>query len=238
MTVEGCAMARGKAPGDEDVRMMQREISDVLLAHGRRIRYGNDLATVRKVLGEVQAGVAEFLRASGAPGSEVCAEPGGILPAEAGTTATPGASMSVAARAKMLAADDIAQGRVVGSRGAPGFLVRGITERRRVRELEQGEAKAQQRARWIKTADRLPTAADHPGGAVRRDSWGRVVPIDHVPCLVVLRAQPREVALLLWNLHHECWDDAGGDDFYCGAGDVLHWMPAPAVPTEEASNGE
>lgn len=133
--------------------MMQREISDVLLAHGRRIRYGNDLAAVRKVLGEVQTDVAEFLRASGAPGGEVCAESGGALPTEAGTTATPGASMSIAARAKMLAADDIAQGRVVGSRGAPGFLVRGITERRRARELEQDEA---QRAGCLCQAEAPP----------------------------------------------------------------------------------
>jgi hypothetical protein len=220
-------------PEDEDVRMMQREISDVLLAHGRRIRCGNDLATVRKALGEVQTDVAEFLRASGAPG-----RPSGILPAEAGTTATPGASMSVAARAKMLAADDIAQGRVVGSRGAPGFLVRGATERRRARELEQDEAKAQQRAGWIKTADRLPTAADHPGGAVRRDSWGRVVPIDHVPCLVVTPDHPDEVALLLWNLHHLCWDDTSGDDFRCAAEYVSHWMPAPAVPAVEVPDGK
>ncbi len=91
---------------------------------------------------------------------------------------------------------------------------------------------------WIKSATRLPIAADHPGGPTRKNHWGQDVPIDHVPCLVVLRAHPREVALLPWNLRHECWDDASGDDFYCGAGDVLHWMPAPAVPAEEVPDGE
>jgi hypothetical protein len=154
-------------PEDEDVRMMQCEISNVLLAHGRRIRCGNDLATVRKVLGDVQTDVAEFLRASGAPGGEVCAESGGALPAEAGTTATPGASMSIAARAKMLAADDIAQGRVVGSRGAPGFLVRGATERRRARELEQDGA---QRAGCLCQAEAPPSPSrehmEHLGATI------------------------------------------------------------------------
>lgn len=148
----------------ENVRGLQCQISDAVRDRASRIRNGNDLATVRKVLGEVRESAAQWLRQTG------------------------------------------------GDPSAHG---------------------------WIKTTDRLPTPSDHPGGATRRDSWGRVVPIDHIPCLVVLRSRPKEVALLLWNPHEPCcWDDASGDDFYCGAGDVLHWMPAPAVPAEEVPDGE
>lgn len=131
-------------PEDEDVRMMQREISDVLIAHGRRIRYGNDLATVRRVLGEVQAGVAEFLRKVGdAPEVSGPLPATASPPAEVQQEAPAGADgMSAADRAKMLAADDLAQGRVVGSRGAPASPVRAITEQRWVRELEREDAES------------------------------------------------------------------------------------------------
>lgn len=84
---------------------------------------------------------------------------------------------------------------------------------------------------WIESTARLPVATDHPDGPTCKDHWGRTVAIDCVPCLVVLREHPREVELLLWNLHELCWDDASGDDFHCAAGDVLYWMPAPAAPT-------
>ena len=92
------------------------------------------------------------------------------------------------------------------------------------------------RVKWIQSADRLPIATDHPGGATRKDPWGREVPIDHVPCLAVLRSRPRGVALLQWNLHHLCWDDDSGDDHCCAAGDVLCWMPAPAPPAEAGAS--
>jgi hypothetical protein len=49
---------------------------------------------------------------------------------------------------------------------------------------------------------------------------------------------PDEVALLLWNLHHLCWDDTSGDDFRCAAEYVSHWMPAPAVPAVEVPDGK
>lgn len=208
----------------ENVRGMQCQISDALRDRACRIRNGNDLATVRKVLGEVRESAAEWLRQTGDPDA----------PGEARETfrlSALDASLPAAARAKMLAAEDIASGRVVGSRGAPGFLVRGIAERRRARELEQDEAKAQRQDGWIKTADRLPTAADHYLG----DPLGREAPVRHVPCLAVTFLRPRETELLLWDLRCQCWNDRNGRPFTGNPGDVICWMPLPAPP--EVSDG-
>lgn len=83
---------------------------------------------------------------------------------------------------------------------------------------------------WIGTVKRLPEAADHPGGLTRLNHWGQPVPIEHVPCLVVRAARPREVILRQWNLVHQCWDEENGADHYCPAGDVIWWRPAPAAP--------
>ena len=49
----------------EDVRGLQCQISDALRDRASRIRNGNDLATVRKVLSEVQESAAEWLRQTG-----------------------------------------------------------------------------------------------------------------------------------------------------------------------------
>ena len=49
----------------EDLRGMQLQISDVLRDCASRIRNGGDLATVQKVLGEVQESAAEWLRQTG-----------------------------------------------------------------------------------------------------------------------------------------------------------------------------
>ncbi len=69
----------------EDVRGLQCQISDVLRDYASRIRNnGRDLATVRKVLGEVRESAAEWLRQTGgpqetvhldAPGGAACADP-------------------------------------------------------------------------------------------------------------------------------------------------------------------
>lgn len=83
---------------------------------------------------------------------------------------------------------------------------------------------------WIGTVKRLPVAADHPGGLTRLNHWGQPVPIEHVPCLIVREARPREVILRQWNLVHQCWDEENGADHYCPARDVIWWRPAPLAP--------
>lgn len=65
---------------------------------------------------------------------------------------------------------------------------------------------------WTRTTDRLPSKSGDD---------------DHVDCLIVLRGQ---VLLRPWNCHHECWDDAEGDDYFCDPTEPTYWMPLPAPP--------
>lgn len=80
---------------------------------------------------------------------------------------------------------------------------------------------------WFKTADRLPTAADSPTGPTKKDGWGREVPIEYVPCLVVTHDAPTRPMIRLWNLPMQCWDDEAGDDFWAAALFPLAWIPLP-----------
>lgn len=50
---------------------------------------------------------------------------------------------------------------------------------------------------------------------------------EQVPCLIV---RNREILIRLWNCEHQVWDTEDGDDFYCEAKDVSHWMPLPDLP--------
>lgn len=52
---------------------------------------------------------------------------------------------------------------------------------------------------------------------------------EQIPCLVVKGGQ---IQILQWNCEHLVWDREDGDDFYCKADAVSHWMPLPAPPTE------
>lgn len=69
---------------------------------------------------------------------------------------------------------------------------------------------------WIPTADKL--RPDKPGKR----------PYEQVPCLVV---KNQEILIRLWNFEHLVWDDEDGDDFFCNAVDVTHWMPLPDLPS-------
>lgn len=52
---------------------------------------------------------------------------------------------------------------------------------------------------------------------------------EQIPCLII---KGREVLIRVWNCQHLVWDDEDGDDFYCAARDITHWMPLPAPPIE------
>ena len=68
---------------------------------------------------------------------------------------------------------------------------------------------------WISTKDKL-----HPDKPSVKNC-------EHVPCLIV---RNRSVMLRQWNSHHLVWDTEDGDDFYCEAQDVTHWMLLPDLP--------
>ena len=78
-------------------------------------------------------------------------------------------------------------------------------------------AEAAQRLRdldWIPTQDRLPSNTL----GLNRES---------LPCFCIHLGNP---VLLQWNFHYQNWDDSEGDDFFCAATDVSHWMQVPAIP--------
>lgn len=50
---------------------------------------------------------------------------------------------------------------------------------------------------------------------------------EHVACLVVYNG---EILLRKWNCEHLVWDTEDGDDFFCKAEDITHWMPLPQRP--------
>ena len=49
-----------------------------------------------------------------------------------------------------------------------------------------------------------------------------------IPCLVVFKGRVR---ILQWNCEHMCWDDEDGDDWFCNADAVTHWMALPDLPS-------
>lgn len=69
---------------------------------------------------------------------------------------------------------------------------------------------------WIATTDKLHP--DKPG--LRR--------YEQIPCLIV---RNRDILLRQWNCEHLVWDGEDGDDIYCKAEDVTHWMPLPPLPS-------
>jgi predicted metal-dependent hydrolase len=69
---------------------------------------------------------------------------------------------------------------------------------------------------WIKTEDRLPTRLDSS-----HDSS------EYIDCYIFIDNQVKERP---WNIHHECWDDRGYDDFEYEATEPTHWMKAPDFP--------
>ena len=71
---------------------------------------------------------------------------------------------------------------------------------------------------WIPTTEK--PHPDKPG--VKR--------YEQVPCLVV---HGGEILLRQWNCEHLVWDTEDGDDFFCRAADVSHWMPLPPMPNTE-----
>ena len=74
---------------------------------------------------------------------------------------------------------------------------------------------------WIATTDK--PHPDKPG--LRR--------YEQIPCLIV---KNREILLRQWNCEHLVWDGEDGDDFYCKAEDVTHWMPLPGLPSSATSH--
>jgi len=75
---------------------------------------------------------------------------------------------------------------------------------------------------WIATTDKLHP--DKPG--LQR--------YEQIPCLIV---RHREILLRQWNCEHLVWDGEDGDDFYCNAEDVTHWMPLPPMPSNTERSG-
>ena len=73
---------------------------------------------------------------------------------------------------------------------------------------------------WVPTADRVPA---NPEGFPRND---------HVPCLCAWLGENvgGDMRILQWNAYYKVWDDAYGDDFFCNAQEVTHWMPLPPWP--------
>jgi len=71
---------------------------------------------------------------------------------------------------------------------------------------------------WIATADKLHP--DKPG----------ITRYEQIPCFIV---RNREILIRQWNCEHLVWDAEDGDDFYCEAKDVTHWMPLPEAPNVE-----
>jgi hypothetical protein len=43
-----------------------------------------------------------------------------------------------------------------------------------------------------------------------------------------------QIRVLSFNVHHHCWDDESGDDYYTEAthGNVSHWQPLPPKPNK------
>ena len=75
---------------------------------------------------------------------------------------------------------------------------------------------------WIATTDKL-----HPDKPGQRQ-------YEQIPCLIV---RNREILLRQWNCEHLVWDGEDGDDFYCKAEDVTHWMPLPPMPSNAEVSG-
>jgi hypothetical protein len=75
---------------------------------------------------------------------------------------------------------------------------------------------------WIATTDKLHP--DKPG--LQR--------YEQIPCLIV---RHREILLRQWNCEHSVWDGEDGDDFFCRAEDVTHWMLLPPMPSNTPISG-
>lgn len=67
---------------------------------------------------------------------------------------------------------------------------------------------------WIQSKDKLHP--DKPG----------IERYEQIPCLIVRKG---EILIRLWNCEHLVWDTEDGDDYFCGAEEVTHWMPLPSV---------
>jgi len=78
---------------------------------------------------------------------------------------------------------------------------------------------------WVPTAERVPA---NPEGFPRND---------HVPCLCAWLGENvgGDMRILQWNAYYKVWDDAYGDDFFCNAQEVTHWMPLPPWPNTQSS---
>jgi hypothetical protein len=51
-------------------------------------------------------------------------------------------------------------------------------------------------------------------------------PVDGQRCLICNKHH-KEVTILTYNGHYECWDDIEGDDFYCDLDQAEYWIPLP-----------
>lgn len=51
-------------------------------------------------------------------------------------------------------------------------------------------------------------------------------PKDGERCLVCDK-HFKDVYIMMYNGHHECWDDENGDDYYCDFDRIDYWMPLP-----------
>lgn len=51
-------------------------------------------------------------------------------------------------------------------------------------------------------------------------------PANEQRCLVCYK-HLEEVTILTYNERFECWDDGGGDDYFCDFDEVDYWMPLP-----------
>ncbi len=53
-----------------------------------------------------------------------------------------------------------------------------------------------------------------------------VHPYEQVLCLIVRNGEP---LLRQWNCEHQVWDTEDGDDFFCHASEVSHWVPVSEI---------
>lgn len=55
---------------------------------------------------------------------------------------------------------------------------------------------------------------------------------DNVPCLCIRKGR-RNFEQLVWSHHHQCWDDADGDDYNCDPEAVEYWFPEYEIDLPE-----
>lgn len=80
--------------------------------------------------------------------------------------------------------------------------------------LQQENQRLREANEWVSVEDRLPSDEESTE-YLCYDSYHR------------------QKRVLVFNPHHQCWDQEDGDDYYTDliGGKVSHWMPLPTKPT-------